>query len=561
MSLSLFSVLPAFAQKKKQLTNAEEILLTRKYINADRERILGNYQEAFQLYNECLAIDPANDAVYFEIGKLYAAQKNLSQAEKQFEKAAELDPANKWYKLELAQVLTQQEKFREASKVYLALRKQFPNNADYILRHADALVYAGETRDAIKTFNEFEAVAGITPDVSLRKYKLYISEGKYDDAALEMSRLIEAFPEDPQLYGFLADLYKAQGKMDKALEVYEQALKSDPNNAYIQLSLAEYYDRNNQPDTAFSYLKRAYSNPSLDIDTKIGVLVKMYAEAERNAKVRSQALELSKRIIETHPSEAKSFSMYGDYLFLDKQWEAARNQYRKAIELDPSKFAIWSQLLLLDSELNDTQAMLQDSEKAMELFPTQPSVYLFNGIANNQLKNHSAAVKSLGTGSQLVVGNVFLSAQMLASLGDAYHELGRDNSSDSAYEAALSYDPENLYVLNNYSYFLSLRGENLEKAEQMSAKTIARAPKNASYLDTYGWILYKSGRYAEAEKYLKTAIENGGESSGEVLEHYGDTLFKLDRREEAIEYWKKARDTGEASALIDEKIASGLLND
>jgi len=561
VSIALLCSAHVSAQKKKELSNAEEVLLTRKYINADRERLLGNYQEAFQLYNECLDIDPTNDAVYFEIGNLYESQKSLEQAQKEFEKAAELDPENKWYKIALANALEAQEKFKEAAKVYQALRKQFPHNPDYILRHANALLYAGDSKEAIKALNEFESLAGVSPEGSLRKYKIYVSEGKYDEAAREMEHLIAAFPDDPQLYGFLADLYKAQGKMNKALEVYQKAIKADPNNPYIQLSLAEFYDRNNQQDTAFAYLERAYSNPELDIDTKIGVLVKMYGEAEHNPVVRSQALELSKRIVETHPNDAKSFSMYGDFLFLDKQWAAARTQYRKAMEIDPSKFAIWSQLLLLDSELNDPQAMLDDSKKAMELFPTQPSVYLFNGIANNQLKNYAAAAESLETGSQLVVGNPFLSSQMLASLGDAYHELGRNNASDSSYEAALSYDPENIYVLNNYSYFLSLRGEHLEKAAEMSAKTIERAPDNASYLDTYGWVLYKQGRYADAEKYLKRALDSGGGSSGEVLEHYGDTLFKLDRKEEAVEYWKKAKETGEASDLIDNKLASRSLND
>lgn len=549
------------AQKKGELSNAEQVRLTNKYINADRQRLLGNYQEAFQLYTECLLMDPDNDAAHYEVGKLYQQQKQLNSAEAMFEKASKLDPENKWYKLDLAEVLTDQQKYKESAKVYDDLRKLEPENPQYILMQANLMLYSGDTKKALKSFEDFEKMAGVTREVSLRKFRFFIGIGKYDDAADEMQRLIDTYPNDAQLYSNLADLYKAQGKTQKTLEVYEQALKVDPGNPYIQLSLAEYYDRNSQQKTSMDYLKKAYSNTELDIDTKVGVLLKMYNAAQKDPKVLDQAIDLCQRLVETHPEEAKSFSVYGDFLFLGEQWEDARAEYRKAIELDPSKFALWSQLLLLDSELNDDSATLEDSKAAMELFPAQPSVYLFNGIANNQRKNYEAAAKSLRIGSELVIGNAFLSSQMLASLGDAYHELNKPESSDSAYEAALGFDPDNLYVLNNYSYFLSLRGDKLERALEMSAMTVERAPNNVSYLDTYGWILFKLGRYTEAEEYLKQALDGGGDSSGEVLEHYGDTLFKLGKTNEALTYWNRAKTTGGASADIDKKIASKVLND
>lgn len=543
------------------MSNQEQVVLTKKYINADRQRILGNYQEAFELYTECLLMDPDNDAAHYEIGRLYQEQRQLAQAEAMFKKASKLDPTNKWYLIDLAEVLAEQQKLKEGARVYESLRELEPKNPEHILMQANLLLFAGESKKALRAFDEFEKVAGITKEVSLRKFRFFIGAGKYDDAANEMQRLIDAYPNDSQLYSHLADLYKAQDKIDKALEVYEKALEVDPDNPYIQLSLAEYYDRNSQQDQSLDYLKKAYANADLDIDTKVGVLLKMYNDAQKYQEVRAQAIELCDILATTHADEAKSFSVYGDFLYLDEQWDNARTQYRKAIDLDPSKFALWSQLLLLDSELDDDSAMLADSKAAMELFPSQPSVYLFNGIANNEQENYAAAAKSLRIGSELVIGNAFLSSQMLASLGDAYHELGRSESSDSAYEASLGFDPENLYVLNNYSYFLSLRGEKLERALEMSALTVERAPNNASYLDTHGWVLFKLGRYEEAGEYLKKSLEKGGDTSGEVLEHYGDTQFKLGHTNEAVDYWKRAKETGEASESIDEKISSKSLNE
>ena len=150
---------------------------------------------------------------------------------------------------------------------------------------------------------------------------------------------------------------------------------------------------------------------------------------------------------------------------------------------------------------------------------------------------------------------------MLASLGDAYHELGKHTSSDSAYNASLKYDSNNLYVLNNYSYFLSLRNVELGRALKMSKKTIAKEPLNASYLDTYGWILYLKGEFNEAEKYLSKSLMNGGEKSAEVLEHYGDVLYRLNRKDEANAYWKKAKEAGGSSEALINKTSSKKLDD
>ena len=208
-------------------------------------------------------------------------------------------------------------------------------------------------------------------------------------------------------------------------------------------------------------------------------------------------------------------------------------------EKDPSKFAIWSQILLIESELNLIKELARDSKRAIEMFPSQPTNYFFNGMANSQLGEHEEAVKSLRIGAQMVIGNNALAAQMLATLGDAYQELGRSTSSDSAYEAALMYDPNNAYVLNNYSYFLSLRGEKLELAKEMSGRSLTLDPNNASYLDTYGWILYMLEDYDGAEEYLRQAIDRGGDRSSEVMEHFGDVLFKKGD-ERAMEFWQRA---------------------
>lgn len=549
------------AQTSERLSNAELVVFTKKFIDADKERILGNNQEAFKLYSDCLQMDPKNDAVHYELARLFLTQNNLQKAEEQFQVAAKLDPNNTWYLVQLIEVQTALQNFKGADQSFKMLRDLEPYNPEYIYNHASLLLYAGKTKKGLQTFDEFENQNGPSPDIALIKFESLVGAEKYSEAASVMEKAIENFPDQARFYSYLADLYKAQGDKKKALEIFARAMKVEPENPYIQLSLAEYCEQNEMLDSASVYLTKAFQNQNLDVDTKISILLSKYGQAEKDATIRQELIQLCSLLIQTHPTEAKSHSVLGDFLYLDGRLVAARQSYYNTIEIDGSKYAIWNQLLLIDSELNDPEAMLEDSKTAMDLFPAQPAVYLFNGIANNQLENYTDAAKNLKTGTELVVGNYFLTAQLLASLGDAYHELGKHTSSDSAYTASLIYDATNLYVLNNYSYFLSLRKADLDKAEEMSRKTVETEPKNASYLDTYGWILYQLEKYSEAEEYLKRSLDHGGVKSAEVLEHYGDTLYKLGQQNKALEYWIKARETGEGTAELDSKIQTQKLVD
>lgn len=539
----------SFAQKK-ELSEEHQQTFTRHFINAESQRLQGNYDKALEFYAKCDALSPKNDAVLFGKGRVYQEQNLHIEAEDHFKQAVHQDNDNKWYKHWLAQNYLDQRDPASASEIYHELSKSDPENDEYALNYANTLLLAGKAKKAMKAFDAYEETFGLNRTVSQRKYEYFLSVGDMKNAAKEVEKLIESSPTEQQLYGVLADIYKSQGNESKALEVYERAIKQDPNNPYIQMSLAEYYDRTGKPDTSYAYLKRAYSNPSLDIDTKVGILIKMYGEAGKHQNVRTEGLELCSLLVETHPDDPKSHAVHADYLLLNNDKPGAQESYRKTLELDPSRFAVWNQLILVDSELGDSEGMLNDANKALELFPSQANLYLFKGVAHIQLQQYAEAVKPLKDGVGMVYGNAFLSAQMLASLGDAYHELENHKGSDSAYAASLTFNPENDYVLNNYSYFLSLRKENLLEAKSMMESVLTRIPDNASYLDTYGWVLFNLGEYNAAEEYLQKALDFGGNSSAEVLEHYGDVLFELGKTTEAVDYWKLAAEKESTPELL-----------
>jgi Tfp pilus assembly protein PilF len=269
---------------------------------------------------------------------------------------------------------------------------------------------------------------------------------------------------------------------------------------------------------------------------------------------KADVFELAEILVKTHPNDPKAHSMYGDFLLDDKKYAEARDEFRKVIAVDSSRYAVWESLLNAEIQLADYDALADESSRAISLFPLLPVPYLFNGIALLEKKQNDEAIKSFATGVKSVSGNNLLLVQFYTYMGDAYNRAKNFRLSDESYEKALIIDPENSFVLNNYSYYLSLRNENLAKAETMSAKAVKLDPENAANMDTYGWVLYKLGRYKEAAEWVGKAIAATPKTDPDLMEHLGDINFKLGNTDKAVELWQEALKAGTGSELLEKKI-------
>lgn len=541
------------------LTEKERVQFDYMYMNASKEKILGNYEKAARLYAQCVKLDDSKSGPYYELANIYDLMQEDIYALDFIEKAVELEGDNFWYNLLYAQSLQKNGKYKESSAIFEKMVKANPDKPDLYFDWAKVLLYDEQFEKALEVYSMLEERIGLNEEVILKKHRLYKEMGNVEKAAGEMKKLIELHPDESRYYGILADLYLENGMEEKALEMYNEILERDPKDPYIHLSLADYYRTVGEHKKSFGALKEAFKNENLDIDTKIQILLSFYSLTQNNDELKEDAMDLNEILVKVHPKEAKSHAMYADFLYREGSLEEARDQYRAAIELDKSKFLIWRQLLLIEAELQDYQSMLKESKEAMELFPSQPLVYYFRGLGNIQKKDYQAALEYLNLGKDYVINNKSLLVQFYSNLGDVYHRLEKHESSDNAYQQALELDSMNQYVLNNYSYYLSLRGEDLDRAEEMAKKANAITPGESTYLDTYGWVMYKKGDYEKAKELLEEAVNKGGGKSTEILEHLGDTYYQLGKKEKALEYWNKAAEYGKGSEYLEKKIEEGKL--
>lgn len=529
--------------------------VTAIFIDASKEKILGNYKQAMMMYLQCLKLDPDHAPSMYEMARLYRMQGSTNDALGLAEKAVDIDPENKWYNLLLASLYEQSGQNAKAINIFNKLQALYPDDVE--LMYQVAMLYLKENRfdDAIAVYNKIERISGPDEDIIIQKQNLYLMIDQPDKAVAEVEKLIQMYPGESRYYALLAELYMDIDNYPKAIENLEKISELDPQNPYIHITLAEYYFKTGDRDKAFEELKSGFATPDLELEIKFQVLLTYYSDDEMSGDYEAQIAELTEILISTHPNDARPYSLKADLLIRKENYKEARETFRKVIEIDNSRYFMWETLLRLNAILLDTESMRNESLQAIELFPFQPMPYLFAGLAYFQLNEHQEAINVLNRGKDLVVDDDELLAEFYMHLGDAYSKLKQHDASDAAFDQSLALDPENPYVLNNYSYYLSLRKIRLDDAKIMSAKSLEISPDNKHYLDTYGWILYQMGNYEEAKIWIEKSIENNASEDAVVLEHLGDVLYKLGQKDDAIRYWEKALEMGgEITEFLEQKV-------
>jgi tetratricopeptide (TPR) repeat protein len=546
---------------QKQISE-DEINTQKIFIDASKEKILGNFENAVYLFKEVLKRDEKNDAALYELARIYNVQEKNDKALHSIKEALSITPENVWYEMFLADLHDKMGKTKEAAKVFEKLVSQDNENTYYYEKWAFYLVKSGEAAKAIKVYDKLENKFGVNEELSSKKYRLYLGLGNQKKAAEELETLARSAPSNTDHKHMLASFYLQIGDQKKAEEIFKQILEIDPDDAYASIALAEKLKAGGDDVSYLNTLKPVFGKPDVNIDVKIKELIpyiQKIANAQSDELLTKTVVELAQILEEAHPYEAKSYAAHADILYYSGDNKSALKKYQKALELDKSVFTIWEQVMYINLELSDFEVLLQTSEDAIDLFPNQAKAYYFNGVAEGQLKNHRAAIGSLQQALLMSRRNPVLRLDIYNHMAIEYYQLEEFDKSDTAFEEALKINPQAHSILNRYSYYLATRGVKLAKAKEMCAKANELNSSNPYYQDTYGWILYKIKEYSAAKEWIERAMANGGDEIPDILEHYGDVLFQMDDVENAIINWQKALDKGSKSKMLEKKITDRQL--
>ena len=512
-----------------------------------------NYDVAIEYFERAIEAYPDDHASMYELSVLYVIKNEFEKGFEHIKKAVELDQNNKWYKIRLADFYKQNGEYESFISIYDQLLENEPANLEYLESYIDALLHLGHFETVIEKLNIVEENIGITDYISLEKIEIYKLLGNNDKVVEEMKKLSNAIPYETRYLSMLAELYMQNKREKDAFKIYLKIKEINPNDPYINISLLEYYQKNGEIDNAYQEFILSIKNKNLDYNTKAQIYEYWFENKGDNENVIREAEEAGKAFIETHPDKELGYYVLGTVYYNNKIYDKAQQYYLDAIEKDSTSFITWYQLAITDMELKNNDALYQHTKTALRFYPEQPFFYLLNGIALVEMKNYEDAIKAFEKG-RFMSADKSLTSDFDTYIADAYHQLGNKAKTYEYYDRVLKNNPENVYVLNNYAYFLSIDGIRLDEALKMSAITIEKEPKNVTFLDTYAWILYKLERYKEAKKWMEKVFSYDKNPQGINYEHYGDILYKLGETQKAVQNWKKANKLGGTSEFIDQKI-------
>ncbi len=520
-------------------------------IEAARQKSVGNLSEAINLYKKCIVVNPESSIAAYELGSIYAALNKLDLAESYLRTAYSMDQDNYWYLLGFSEILKANEKYKEAEEL---LKDYLKFKNDTKLKYSLATVYeqGGKNKKALSVLDELEKENGVSELVILKKVDILKAENEIVKAENEIKKLIDLMPESGAYQIILAEFLVETGQKERAAQVFEKAYATDTTNIYAITSLSDYYTTNKNFKRGFYFLEKALYHPGVKLENKVKTVLFYIEKQETIENYKPELKSLINALIITYPDNLQVKTLAYDFYSRIREYQMAFNLILELVDQKKDNFLFWQQAVFTASLLNEFDKIIEISNEALKIFPNKRELHLFKGIAYYQKGEFETSysilienyVLGLDLGTQL---------QFLTFLGESAYKSDKKNQAFEYFEELLLLDPDNIGIMNNYSYYLSLENLNLDRAKELSFKTIKTEPDNPVYLDTYGWILFVMGDYEEAHIYLQKAVKNSNDA--DVLFHYAEVLFKLGNMVDARIYYIKAKDAGYDKEIIENKLA------
>lgn len=548
---------PSVALAQSSLTPEQQRKYDYFFLEAMRLKEKKDYASAFGLLQHCLDIHPDAASALYEVSQYYMFLRQVPQGQEALEKAVANAPDNYWYSQGLASLYQQQNELDKAITLLEQMVVRFPAKQDPLFNLLDLYGRQEKYDEVISTLNRLEKRMGKNEQLSMEKFRIYLQMKDDKKAFQEIESLVQEYPMDMRYQVILGDVYLQNGKKQEAYDVYQKVLAAEPDNPMAIFSMASYYKQTGQEELYQQQLDTLLLNKKVTPDTKVGVMRQMIVENEQADKDSTQIIALFDRIMKQEQDDPQIPMLYAQYLLSKNMESESVPVLEQVVDLDPTNKAARMMLIGAAVKKEDYKQIIKVCEPGIEATPDALEFYYYLAVAYNQAEKPDSVISICKRALEHTTADSKkeIVSDFYSILGDMYHTQKQMKEAYAAYDSALVYNPSNIGALNNYAYYLSVERRDLDKAEEMSYKTVKAEPNNATYLDTYAWILFEKGNYAEARIYIDNAMKSeGGDKSDVIVEHCGDIYYMTGDVDGALTYWKKALEMGSESKTLKQKI-------
>ena len=523
----------------------------------------GDFDGAIRMLKVVVEQDPESDAACYYLALSYFAKQDADLAEAYLRKAHELDPENFWYRHRLAVLYTATKRPELAIGIYEGLLKDFPKKSDLYFEVVDLYSAREEFEKALKTLDEIETVFGKTESTAVYRFNLL----RRMDRADEAFKSLEEYNKDyssPYVLTALADWQISMYNDSTALRYYDEALDIAPDYAPALLGKAETLRMTRKYGEYFSVLEKFVADPYTPVQGKSDYLTAVIQRTDPKfmRSFMPQMDVIMEKTLQVHPSDSTMMGLAAIWYYSTERMDDAQRWFTTNSETYPESISARASLVEFLMYAQKWEDLSVEGRKAFEDFPQESAFLEMASVGDFNLERYDDVMDICDRVLQVAPRDSSKTLRAWSTKADIYMKLGDSSKAYKAYDKALKINPDYVYALNNYAYYLSIEGKNLKKAYQMSKRTVEAEPDNATYLDTFGWILFLQGKALEAKPFFKKAMLYGGKESAVIMDHYAEVLYALKEYDLAFVYWNMAKNKNTDGEIpdLDEKIAERKRN-
>lgn len=496
---------------------------------------------AMAVLDEVIAEDPDNDAAWYYIAQCAIASNDLETAEQGLRMASEIDPDNFWYRFRLARLYSLTSRPELTVDMYEKLLEDFPKKSDLYFDLVEMYASQKEYEKALATLKEIETVFGMTESIAVYRFNLLRMLERQEDAYRSLEEYNEEY-SSPYVLSTLADYQMSMYNDSTALKYYDEALDLAPDYAPALLGKAETLRLTRKYDEYFDVLDKYVTGADGPAAAKGDYLMAVVQRTDPKfiTSFMPQLDSVMNKVLDIHPKDSMLLQTAAVYYYSTDRKAKAKEYFKANMEYWPESFSAAANYVEFLMYAEDWEELSEEGREAFEKFPDETAFLEMASMGDYNLKAYDKVLDICAKVLEVAPNDSSKTLRAWSTMGDIYHQLGDDKKAYKAYDKALKINPDYIYVLNNYAYFLSVEGKKLKKAYTMSKKTIEAEPDNATYLDTFGWILYLQGKPLEAKPFFKHAMLYGGKDSVVIIDHYAEVLFALKEYDLAMVYWNMA---------------------
>lgn len=528
------------------------------------QRQRGNHDAAFDLLNRCLELRPDASEAYFYLALYYDEMQPsgyqdstyVKKAMRLLEQAVAIEPQNVTYMEHLYSSYITNQQYNHATALLERMYEANQGRTELLDMLYRLYAHNEEYAKAVSVLDRKELIDGPSESTTLDKCRMYIAMDDGDQAIQEVRLLTERYPYDLRYSTLLAStLLVVPGHEDEAYSILSHVLEENPSDVNAQQVLCNYYLRRGDEAAADSVNHAILLNPATSLESKINQLRRIIIEnMDGDSTI---VLNLFNELLAQPEPEADIAELKGMYMqLINMPVDSVMAACEYALQLSPTQVTARLTLVQQAWEDEDDSRIISLCQAAREYTPEEMVFYYYQGMAYFRQKDVDNALEAFQNGLGVITdeSSPEIVSDFYSIMGDLLHEKGREREAFEAYDSCLHWKADNIGCLNNYAYYLSLKNERLDQAEQMSYQTIKAEPRNTTYLDTYAWILFMQQRYAEARIYIDQALQNDSVPGAVINEHAGDIYALCGDVDAAVAQWMKALADDPDNKLLQRKI-------